>query len=512
MDCDTVILVISSLKESNAYGSDGIPLLFIKDALYMILFYITIIVNTSIVTHVYPEPWKNPHVVPLFKSGDKDEISNYRPISLLPVLSKILEKIVANQLTEYLETNNLISNSQHGFRPRLSTQTALLKVTDKIFDNIDKKKISLLLLIDLSKAFDSVNHNILLNKCQSLHIDPAWFKDYLSNRFQSVRLRNVVSSPKSVEFGVPQGSILGPILFNIYVNDLQNFLSQYFIVQYADDTQIIIDGCIDNLEDITRRAEEVLNRAKMYFQLNGLLLNESKTQCIFLGSRQYISEIGDDIHINFNGTVIKPMETVKNLGVHFDRYMTFEKHIEELNRKVMGTLIYLNRLKNLFEPETRLIVVQALALSMINYCFIIWGSTSNVLMKRVQRLQNFAARVAIGTVRKYEHISPFLLELGWLKMKEKLTYDVCVFVFKVLRNLFPDWLYNFSTVNSLTGVITRQANHLVARRANTNIGSREMNTIGPQVWNRLPASLKDEDSLMIFKNKLRKYLLNHNSN
>ena len=236
----------------------------------------------------------------------------------------------------------------------------------------------------------------------------------------------------------------------------------------------------------------------MYFQLNGLLLNESKTQCIFLGSRQYISEIGDDIHINFNGTVIKPMETVKNLGVHFDRYMTFEKHIEELNRKVMGTLIYLNRLKNLFEPETRLIVVQALALSMINYCFIIWGSTSNVLMKRVQRLQNFAARVAIGTVRKYEHISPFLLELGWLKMKEKLTYDVCVFVFKVLRNLFPDWLYNFSTVNSLTGVITRQANHLVARRANTNIGSREMNTIGPQVWNRLPASLKDEDSLVIF--------------
>ena len=223
VDCETVVLVISSLKDSSAYGSDGIQLRFINDTLYLILFYITIIVNTSIVTNVYPEPWKNPHVVPYFKSGDSDEISNYRPISLLPVLSKILEKIVANQLTEYLESNNLISNSQHGFRPKLSTQTALLKVSDKIFDNIDKKKISLLLLIDLSKAFDSMNHKILLNKCQTLHINPSWFEDYLRNRLQSVRLKNVVSSPKSVEFGVPQGSILGPILFNIYVNDLKHF-------------------------------------------------------------------------------------------------------------------------------------------------------------------------------------------------------------------------------------------------------------------------------------------------
>ena len=476
----------------------------------MIVFYITIIVNTSVVTNVYPEPWKNPHVVPYFKSGDRDEISNYRPISLLPVLSKILEKIVANQLTEYLETNNLISSSQHGFRPRLSTQTALLKVSDKIYDNIDKKKISLLLLLDLSKAFDSVNHSILIRKCQALHIDPSWFTDYLRNRLQSVRLKHVISSPKYVRFGVPQGSILGPILFNIYVNDLKEFLSDCYFVQYADDTQIIIDGDIDNLEDLIRRAEEVLCRVKLYFNNNGLLLNENKTQCIFLGSRQYLSEIGNNIHVSFNGTVIKPLESVKNLGVHFDKYMTFEKHVDELCRKVMGTLIYLNRIKKLFDPETRLIVVQSLVLSLINYCFIVWGSTSNVYKQRVQKLQNFAARVAIGTVKKYDHISPFLLQLGWLKINDKFVFEVCVFIFKVLRNIFPNWLYNFSTVDSVTGITTRQANNLVTRRANTEIGSRKINTRGPQLWNNLPTSLKDEGSLVSFKNKLRKYLLNNN--
>ncbi|XP_068235656.1 uncharacterized protein [Palaemon carinicauda] len=315
--------------------------------------------------------------------------------------------------------------SQHGFRPKLSTETALLKISDKIYDNIDKKKISLLLLLDLSKAFDSVNHEILLSKCQTLYIEPSWFTDHLRNRVQSVRLKNVVSTPKNVGFGVPKGSILGPLLFNTYVNDLRIFLSDCFIVQYADDTQIIIDGYIDNLEDLVRKAEEILYRVKMYFQINGLLLNESKTQCIFLGSRQYLSEIGDNIKINFKGAIIEPMESVKNLGVHFDKHMTFEKHIDELHRKVMGTLIYLNRLKNLFEPETRLIVVQ-------------------------------------------------------------------------------------STVDLVTGMTTKQANNLVSRRANTHIGSREINTKGPQLWNSLPGSLKDEESLRSFKNKLRKHLLNNN--
>ena len=143
------------------------------------------------------------------------------------------------------------------------------------------------------------------------------------------------------------------------------------------------------------------------------------------------------------------MENVKNLGVYFDQFMSFESHIEHVCKKVMGVLIYLNRIKQIFEPQTRIIVVQSLALSLINYCFIVWGSTSNVHLSKIQKLQNFAARVADGKARKFDHITPYLNDLGWLRVKEKYEYEVCCFVFKTVRNYLPEWLYNFVTVNTL---------------------------------------------------------------
>ena len=171
----------------------------------------------------------------------------------------------------------------------------------------------------------------------------------------------------------------------------------------------------------------------------------------------------------------------------------------------------LNRMKDYFEPETRLIVVQSLALSLIKYCFTLWGSTSDIHLNRIQKLQNFSARVAIGTVRKYEHISPFLQQLGWMKIKEKYVFSICVFVFKVVRSVFPGWLYDFHTVDTVTGINTRQAisySNLVVRRAATSVGSREMNTRGPYLWNKLPQALRDAGSFNSFKIKLKEHILN----
>ena len=300
-------------------------------------------------------------------------------------------------------------------------------------------------------------------------------------------------------------------MFIIYVNDLSLHLTNCFIVQYADDTQILIEGSINDLENLIERAEDILMRAKIYFQKNGLLLNESKTQCIFIGSRQFISQIGDEVSINFNGNILKPSKEVKNLGVYFDRYMTFESHIDRIYKKVMGTLIYLNRVKDFFEPATRVIVVQSLALSLINYCLKVWGSTQAVHLNKAQKVQNFAVRVAIGNVRKYDHVSPFYKDLEWLRVKDKYFYDVCILTFKILRNFLPDWLYTFETVHSVSNISTRQRDNLIVRRTYTNIGARDFNIRGAIFWNTLPQEVREINSLSNFKAKLRNYLLNGRS-
>ena len=256
----------------------------------------------------------------------------------MPILSKVLEKVVSTQLMEHLESNSLLSNAQHGFRPKLSTETALLKVTDSLYTNIDDNLVSLVILWDLSKAFDSVSHNILIDKLDLVNVDKFWFDDYLHNRQQSVRIGNITSSSENITYGVPQGSILGPILFLIYVNDMQAMNFDCDLVQYADDCQLILKGKIDDLHEIVKKAEDTLTQTKQYFDANGLLMNANKTQCIFVGSRQNIAKIPDHLRISCDGNDIIPSNVVKNLGVHIDRFMVFDTHIQEMRKKLWGSL------------------------------------------------------------------------------------------------------------------------------------------------------------------------------
>ena len=506
---ETVILTFKQIRDTNAVGTDDITFRFLRDSLPIMAFYLTIIINTSIVTSSFPSLYKHSLISPIFKSGDPDDVNNYRPIAILSVVSKVIEKIISNQLKEFLEENKLLSETQHGFRAKLSTETALVKVTDKIYNNMDKGYVTLLVLCDLSKAFDSVDHNTLLDKLRHHNIDTSWFREYLSDRTQSVKLGNVISSKKEVSFGVPQGSILGPLLFTIFVNDMQKVAGNCMLVQYADDSQFIFTGTVENIRELIINAERTLVNVKIYFDSNGLLINAKKTQIIIFGSRQNLAKLADEININFDGNNLKLSKHVKNLGLYMDPLMTFNTHTDEIYKKAISTLMFINRIKNNIDKDTRILIVQSLTLSIINYCSVIWGSACKTQLCKLQKLQNFAAKVALGKGRKYDHATPYINELKWMKIKDKCNFDASVYMYKIVNELLPNWLTSISRVGQTNPFSTRQAADLKINRTRTTAGDRELTVRGSVLWNKLPSEIKKSSNLMSFRCNLKTHILKH---
>ena len=405
-----------------------------------------------------------------------------------------------------MSENELFSNSQHGFRKHLSTQTALTQITDQLYNNIDKNKISLLALCDLSKAFDSVSHTILLRKMKDLFIDDFWFSNYLSNRTQSVKIDTCISTKKNVTYGVPQGSVLGPILFNIFINDLQNVVNNCLLVQFADDAQLLHSGSIKRIDVLVSQMEATMAQINDYFSHNGLKLNSGKTQFLFVASQQYIDRIPDDLVIRMGSSSLKASHSVKNLGLVIDRYLSFDSHIEQICTKANGLLFFINRNKALFDNETRKIVVESLVLSLFSYCSVIWGGGNKCLLDKVQRTQNFAAKIAVGNGRKFDRATPFIQKLNWLKINEQIKYDTTMFMFKLCHGHIPNWVMKLEVVGNSHLRNTRQTSHLVVRRTRTKLADRALSVKGPVLWNDLPNYIKTITSMPVFKKELKKFI------
>ena len=245
-----------------------------------------------------------------------------------------------------------------------------------------------------------------------------------------------------------------------------------------------------------------MKKAKIYFDRNGLKVNPQKTQAIFIGSRQNIAKIPSDLRINFDGVLIEPSKSVKNLGVIFDNYMTFENHIKDLHRKTIGSLVFLNHLKHKIDRDTRIMLIQSLALSTMNYCFKVWGSAGKSQIQRVQKLQNFAAKIAIGNVRKFDHATPCINELNWLKIEVRYKYELCIFMFKRINGLIPEMLIPLTPVHSVSQTTTRQSNNYYVLRNRTNLGGKALAKSCPKLWNALPGEVKGVGTLTAFKKKL----------
>lgn len=291
-----------------------------------------------------PRDWKLAKVVPVFKKGDRGNPENYRPISLLPTISKLYEKFLSYQMNNYLESNNVLSNRQHGFRRNRSTETAVLSLTEKITSSLERQNYTTAFFLDLSKAFDTVDHDILLRKLLHYGIVGKSYKilkDYLSYRRFFVCINDQTSSMKNINVGVPQGSVLGPLLFIIYMNDFHNSLGATECLKYADDTVVFCSGT--HLNECKLTLSNELVTASRWFSTNMLKLNNAKSEFIIFGTNNKLRALSpDDKQINTQSTTFTARTNVNYLGVTLDNQLNYGEHINRLCTKVDQILGRLN--------------------------------------------------------------------------------------------------------------------------------------------------------------------------
>ena len=385
--------VFGKLKTSKGSGNDGIASYFLKIALPVISESLCDIFNLSTATGCFPDSWKIARVAPIFKSGQPDDRSNYRPISVLPVLARVFEKLIYNQLYDYLDKNKHLFLNQSGFRALHSTVTCLLNNTDDWYVNMDGGKYTANIFIDLKKAFDTVDHDILLAKLRKYGVDNlefAWFSSYLTNRKQYCKVNGVSSKTEDIKCGVPQGSCLGPLLFLIYINDLPFSLKKGKVTMYADDTSIYYSS--RNMEAINQTLNSELDHMRQWLQGNNLSLNVLKTQAIVVGSKPKIKKIIEKIiappQFLIGDAQVENVDHTKYLGVMIDKNLNWSEHIKSVRTKVSRGIAFLKYSRKFLPRNTLSKMYRGIVEPHFRYCCSVWGSCGMTRLLTLQKLQN----------------------------------------------------------------------------------------------------------------------------
>ena len=372
---------ISNFASKQSAGWDEIPSIILKCLPDNVIFILCYIFNQSLSQGKFISGFKHSKVIPLLKKGDPKNLTNYRPISLLSCISKILEKLVHKRLYSYLTKFNIINNCQFGFRKGHSTNHLISLFTDHVASALDSKMPCLGVFLDLSKAFDTINHEILLKKLFNYGIRGTvyyWFKSYLSGRSQQVEFNGITSSIKSISSSVPQGSILAPLLFIIYVNDLPNCLAYSKSLSFADDTTIILKD--KNIDNLYKNANKELKNIDNWLIANKLFLNISKTKHILFSHKHSNKTLNKTLSIR--NKQIDRVTSIKLLGLIFNENLTWKDHITMLISKIKSSLFSVMRIKPLLSINALFTLFHSLVLSHIRYCITTWCYGNSVLIKK----------------------------------------------------------------------------------------------------------------------------------
>lgn len=445
-DEDEIFRLIMDLKNKCAVGLDQIGGNIIKRYSNLLTRPITHICNLALTYGEFPSSFKIALIKPIYKSGDRDRVENFRPISILPTLSKILEKLLNKRLTSFLESNSLLSSSQYGFRSNRSTNDAVHELTNTIITNLDAKKKCLVVFLDLAKAFDTVSIPLLLRKLEVSGVRGLplqLFSNYLSNRKQRVKIDNLISEEQPVTFGVPQGSILGPSLFLVYINGLCNLqIPSGRILTFADDTALMFNG--NTWEDVFRHAQEGLTKVCSWLKANMLTLNVTKTNYIAFAFRSNLfppTNLSITAHncntptiSNCTCLTLQRTDNIKYLGVVIDQSLTFKLHINTLATRLRKLIYIFKAIKHAADHSTIKMVYLALCQSILGYCLTSWGGSAKTHLIVLERAQRAILKVSAGlpyrfpTTELYEKWGVltvrklFLLQVI-LTTHSQLTYD-----------------------------------------------------------------------------------------
>ena len=442
------------------------------------------IFKSCIHADIFPNEWKIAEVIPLFKKGSKRELGNYRPISVLPLVSKVFEKIIYYQIYDYLQENRLLNTYQSGFRSMHSTTTALLETTNNWSINIDNGLLNGVLLIDLKKAFDTINHEIILRKLANYGVDPnalRFFASYLGNRAQKCTVNGALSSVSKLTCGVPQGSIMEPLFFLIYINDLPNYLDISCAKMFADDTNITVPGCtFAELEQATN--SELTN---LYSWLKANKLNIAKTEFMVVSSRQkFLAENFSELNIRLDNQPISRVEHAKSLGLIIDDRLSWSNYIKELCRKISSAIGALRRTRSLVSQSTAVQIYNALIQPHFDYCAPVWDGLSSYLCQKVQKLQNRAARVILQA--NCEVNSSLLLEtLKWEQLSLRRKKHKAIMMFKSLNGLAPVYLQDLFSERPTDYHLRDSFRKLNLPKPRTNYLKRSFGYSGALLWNSL---------------------------
>jgi Reverse transcriptase (RNA-dependent DNA polymerase)/Endonuclease-reverse transcriptase len=505
-----IISIVYNFDLKSSAGWDEIPISLVKNTIMPIASALTTVFNSTLSTGIFPDKLKVAKIIPIHKNGPKDIVANYRPISLLPTFSKIIEKIIQNRLLSYIDKNNILSNNQYGFRAKHSTLLAVTDFYDSVSKSIDKSNYVIGIFLDLSKAFDTLDYDILLSKLEFYGIRGMaqhLLHSYLSNRKQYVHYNNMSSGIKYVTMGVPQGSILGPLLFLLYINDIEKASTLLHFILFADDTNLLLAH--KNLDVLIALINAELSKVACWFECNRLSINVLKSNFIFFGSKSR----PPSITLRIADKVLAEVDSVKFLGVLIDSKLCWKNHIHHVCTKMSRSIGVINNVKRLLPQNVLKLLYYTLVYPHLTYCITIWGQASSTSLSRVLMLQKRMVRI-IDNAYYLDHSALIFTRLQILRIGDIYKLYAYLVMFKHLNNMIPRHCINYlSLVDISTNrYCTRIMPMYVVPHFRTNIYERGLAVSGPRLWNGLPEHLQHIKSVSHFKIQIKQHLSNQLDN